>query len=150
MGKLLLTKKNKTTKPELVPIMDAKNIVELIKGKTLAEVDDVLNCTGIGFDRKIVNYKGNDIEILNLVIQTPSKWYQVPFSKTASAAIVEDEEYLAENIEDMQFRLTHKLDAESGQYTGPEYMSFGKPSGLSVSDDYRVVIEAQPEMVDAK
>ena len=152
MGKLNL-KNKKEVKRTLVPISQDESLMQIFKDKTLAELDAVFDCTKIGFDRQEGTGKWADTEFLNLIVETKHKVIQVPFSKEAAKEILADEEYLTNNIEDMVFRLNRKhVEGVDGpdEYTGGLYMNFGKPGGLSLSDNYVVIIDSTPEMVDAK
>lgn len=93
-------------------------------GMTLSDLEDLEDFT-------LTDYDNNGSVITSLVVVTSKEELVFNLSK-GLADITEDELYTDETITTNVFRMRNKklaTDAD-GVYSGPAYMSFGKPGGI--------------------
>lgn len=136
--------KNATKKKTTILVNDNITMFANWDTKTLVDLDNenLLHNVTIGTGKYMVN--GETKEISTLIVELADKRVAVPFSRNFDPSLLEGDE-----ITSCMFRITRKqLDSDKeGEYTGAQYMSFGKPSGITFEEE-KSLINAEP--VDAQ
>lgn len=140
----------KTVKTKTVSVNSNASLVDkyskLWAGKSLEEVDATTTLKKISTGKKTLE---NGDTIHNLIIQFPKgDRIAFPLSRGFSESIEDD----PTAILDGEFYAANKFNEDTDTegeypYTGPLYMSFGKPSGLSF-DEEETLAEVGTETVE--
>lgn len=127
---MALLKKPAKAKKQVVLANNNIDQYKKFDGKTLLQVDATSKLVGIHLGSNNVN--GTDIQ--NLVLEYDNQMVAFPLSRGLS----EDPTILLkmEELVDCQFQVRRKFDKANDTegvypYSGPEYISFGKPTGIT-------------------
>lgn len=132
--------KETKTKKVLLANQSETTIKEFLgfDGKSLVEVDVMLNgkLTDITVGRKTLE---DGSEIVNLLLHYPLRKVAIPMSRTFTEVIDADPLALLEGEFYVRNKFNEDTDTEGEYpYSGPQYISFGKPSGITFDSEVSV------------
>jgi len=126
-GKTVRTKRTVLVNAELVQ----KDFINLLPGKSLVEIDIMLDGKLLDIETAEKDQPDGSV-IHNLVLELKDRFVAIPISKNFAEVLATDGDALL----DGEFYAANKMDKEKDvegeyPYTGPLYISFGKPSDVT-------------------
>lgn len=115
-------------------------------GKSLVEIDATNNLTSLEIGRSTWESPEGDVEIINLVLGMKGEKIAFPVSRGFTEDIDNDPTALLDGEFYVRNKFDETKDTEGNYpYSGPLYISFGKPAGLTMELKSLVGVEAVAE-----
>lgn len=125
MGILKPKSEKKTKQVILVNAKGNEKYADLVKNKSLLDIDAEMNLLDIHLGTSsVIGNDGNPIR--NLVLELEDKMLAIPFSRTFDYSLLE-----GDSLPDCKCYKNFKKD-DQGNITEEEYISFGKPDGITL------------------